>query len=158
MPPGPTKVRTFSDDTLFYMFYSYPRDALQELAAQELCVLLLFSPSRRAHWTGDHRWNRSWRFHKEQRVWLTKDGGVQASQKVPGGETGAWIVFDPEAWARDRKEATVLYADLEDKVQPAFPPAMTLPQAVAALQQSTQQAPVGVPQAQARGYGTMAAI
>lgn len=35
-PPGTTKTAQFSDETLFYMFYSAPRDALQEIAAQEL--------------------------------------------------------------------------------------------------------------------------
>lgn len=35
-PPGPTKAAAFSDETLFFMFYSSPRDALQEIAAQEL--------------------------------------------------------------------------------------------------------------------------
>lgn len=35
-PPGPTKAAAFSDETLFFMFYSSPRDALQEVAAQEL--------------------------------------------------------------------------------------------------------------------------
>ena len=29
----------FSDETLFFMFYSTPRDALQEVAAQELWVV-----------------------------------------------------------------------------------------------------------------------
>lgn len=38
-PPGPSKASAFSDETLFFMFYSSPRDALQEVAAQELCVL-----------------------------------------------------------------------------------------------------------------------
>jgi CCR4-NOT transcription complex subunit 2 len=37
-PPGPNKAAAFSDETLFFMFYSSPRDALQEIAAQELCV------------------------------------------------------------------------------------------------------------------------
>lgn len=35
-PPGPAKAAMFSDETLFFMFYSSPRDALQEVAAQEL--------------------------------------------------------------------------------------------------------------------------
>ena len=35
-PPGPTKVATFSEETLFFMFYAHPRDGLQEVAAQEL--------------------------------------------------------------------------------------------------------------------------
>jgi CCR4-NOT transcription complex subunit 2 len=36
--PGPSKAQAFSDETLFFMFYSSPRDALQEVAAQELFV------------------------------------------------------------------------------------------------------------------------
>jgi CCR4-NOT transcription complex subunit 2 len=36
LPPGPGKAASFSDETLFFMFYSSPRDALQEVAAQEL--------------------------------------------------------------------------------------------------------------------------
>ena len=36
LPPGPSKVGVFSDETLFYMFYSSLWDALQEVAAQEL--------------------------------------------------------------------------------------------------------------------------
>lgn len=35
-PPGPSKANAFSDETLFFMFYASPRDALQEVAAQEL--------------------------------------------------------------------------------------------------------------------------
>ncbi len=35
-PPGPGKAVGFSDETLFFMFYSSPRDALQDIAAQEL--------------------------------------------------------------------------------------------------------------------------
>ena len=37
-PPNPNKVAAFSDETLFFMFYASPRDALQEIAAQELWV------------------------------------------------------------------------------------------------------------------------
>ena len=39
-PPGPNKAAAFSDETLFFMFYSSPRDTLQEIAAQELYVIL----------------------------------------------------------------------------------------------------------------------
>jgi CCR4-NOT transcription complex subunit 2 len=41
-PPGPSKAAAFSDETLFFMFYSSPRDALQEVAAQELYVFVVF--------------------------------------------------------------------------------------------------------------------
>jgi CCR4-NOT transcription complex subunit 2 len=35
-PPAQSKIGSFSDETLFYIFYSMPRDILQEAAAQEL--------------------------------------------------------------------------------------------------------------------------
>ncbi|KAF0548937.1 CCR4-NOT core subunit CDC36 [Gigaspora margarita] len=35
-PPAQPKIGSFSDETLFYIFYSMPRDILQEAAAQEL--------------------------------------------------------------------------------------------------------------------------
>lgn len=90
---------------------------------------------------------------------MTKDGN---SQKVPGGEHGAWHVFDPESWSRERKEATVLYADLEEKPQPAFAPGMTLQQSLAAAQnpqaqQQQQSAVAQLPPAQTQQrFGTMA--
>ncbi|CAG8532930.1 5579_t:CDS:2, partial [Scutellospora calospora] len=34
-PPAQSKIGSFSDETLFYIFYSMPRDILQETAAQE---------------------------------------------------------------------------------------------------------------------------
>lgn len=95
-PPSTTRVVSFSDETLFFMFYSSPRDALQEVAAQEL-------------------WNRNWRWHKILRHWLTKETGTPPSQKVPGGEAGTYTFWDPESWSKERKELTVLYADLEER-------------------------------------------
>ncbi|EIW52422.1 uncharacterized protein TRAVEDRAFT_53845 [Trametes versicolor FP-101664 SS1] len=106
-PPGPNKAAAFSDETLFFMFYASPRDALQEIAAQEL-------------------YNRNWRYHKELRLWLTKETGTQASQKVPGGEQGTYSYWDPEMWEKARKEMTVLYSDLEEKSHPLFAPGQTL--------------------------------
>ncbi|GBE85096.1 hypothetical protein SCP_0702820 [Sparassis crispa] len=111
-PPGPQKAQAFSDETLFFMFYSSPRDVLQEVAAQEL-------------------WNRNWRYHKELRLWLTKETGTTPSQKVMGGEQGSYSYWDPENWEKARKEMVVLYADLEEK-QPVF--------------QQGQQVPMGAPQ------------
>jgi CCR4-NOT transcription complex subunit 2 len=39
-PPGPSKASTFGDETLFYAFYSSPRDAIQEISAQELYAII----------------------------------------------------------------------------------------------------------------------
>jgi CCR4-NOT transcription complex subunit 2 len=105
--------------------------------------------------------NRSWRYHKEWRVWLTKDG-AQKYQPVPGGEQGVWVYWSEDAWQRDRKEATVFYADLEDKATPAFAPGITLAQSLQATQQ--QHAQLGgaaqAPQQSGaqRGFGAMGAM
>jgi len=124
-PPGPNKATAFSDETLFFMFYSSPRDALQEVAAQEL-------------------WNRNWRYHKELRLWITKESGTSPSQKVQGGEQGEYTYWDSERWVKERKEMTVLYADLEEKNVPAFLPGPGL-----ALAQAGQgQGAIGQQQAQ----------
>ncbi|KXN82816.1 General negative regulator of transcription subunit 2, partial [Leucoagaricus sp. SymC.cos] len=106
-PPGPQKAMGFSDETLFFMFYSSPRDALQEVAAQEL-------------------FNRNWRFHKDLRLWITKETGSSPSQKLPGGEQGRFTFWDPENWCKERKNMTMLYTDLEEKTVPAFASALTL--------------------------------
>lgn len=116
-PPGPAKAAAFSDETLFFMFYASPRDALQEIAAQEL-------------------WNRNWRYHKELRLWITKETGTPSSAKIPGGEQGTYSYWDPDNWEKARKEMTVLYSDLEEKSTPVFAPGQTLQ---LAQQSATQQ-------------------
>jgi CCR4-NOT transcription complex subunit 2 len=125
-PPGPSKAGAFSDETLFYMFYSSPRDALQEIAAQEL-------------------WNRNWRYHKDLRIWITKESGSAPSTKIQGGEAGAYTWWDPESWGKDRKEMTVRYADLEEKTAAAFSmgPGLVLNQATQGAQGQQVQGPIG---------------
>lgn len=34
------------------------------------------------------------------------------------GEQGLFTYWDPEVWEKNRKEFTVMYADLEDRLQP----------------------------------------
>ncbi|KAI0345617.1 hypothetical protein BDW22DRAFT_1369761 [Trametopsis cervina] len=137
-PPGPNKAAAFSDETLFFMFYSSPRDALQEIAAQEL-------------------FNRNWRYHKEMRIWITKETGTPSSQKVAGGEQGTYSYWDPENWEKARKEMTVLYEDLEEKSQPVFAPGVTLQLAQAASQpQQPQQQPMVATGRQFQGIGVAA--
>ena len=101
-------------------------------------------------------WNRNWRYHKEMRLWITKETGTPSSQKVPGGEQGTYTYWDPENWEKARKEMTVVYSDLEEKSQPVFGPGATLAMAgagpgVAAQAQMQQQRNVGTFQ----GVGAM---
>ncbi|KAJ7933475.1 hypothetical protein B0H13DRAFT_1592242, partial [Mycena leptocephala] len=99
--PGPSKASAFSDETLFFMFYAHSRDALQEVAAQEL-------------------WNRNWRFHKDMRIWISKESGMAPSAKVPGGEHALYTIWNAERWREEHTEMSVLYVDLEEKSVPAF--------------------------------------
>lgn len=93
------------------------------------------------------RFNRNWRYHKELRLWLTKEAGTSASRKVEGGEHGTYTYWDPESWEKQRKDLTVLYADLEEKsLTPAFQgptisPNNTVPQHA---QQPLQQQQTGL--------------
>ncbi|KAJ6620692.1 hypothetical protein B0H10DRAFT_2020057 [Mycena sp. CBHHK59/15] len=131
-PPGPSKASAFSDETLFFMFYANARDALQEVAAQEL-------------------WNRNWRYHKDLRLWITKESGTAPSAKVPGGEQGLYTIWDADNWGKEHKEMSVLYAELEEKNVPAF---VTGPGLVPVGQQAggvAGQGPQG--QQQQRGFG-----
>ncbi|KAJ3066709.1 hypothetical protein HDU98_010010 [Podochytrium sp. JEL0797] len=57
------RIAASSEDALFFAFYAFPRDRIQEAAAQEL-------------------YSRGWRFHKDIKVWLTKEANV-----VPVAET-----------------------------------------------------------------------
>ncbi|KAL8996647.1 MAG: hypothetical protein Q9188_006524 [Gyalolechia gomerana] len=88
------KISSFSDETLFWIFYTQPRDLMQELAASEL--------------TG-----RNWRYHKELMMWLTKD--TTYGEPVPlgdGTERGSYIFFNHRTWQRARSEFVLSYESL----------------------------------------------
>ncbi|KAJ1819593.1 transcriptional regulator [Coemansia sp. RSA 2599] len=94
--PAVTKITSFLDETLFYVFYTMPRDELQLAAAEEL-------------------YRRQWRYHKELRLWLTKDPDSQPTARTQRGEQGVFIFFDPGVWQKVKKEFMVLYEHLEDR-------------------------------------------
>lgn len=87
------KLTLFTDETLFYIFYTRPRDVLQELSARELM-------------------NRNWRFHKGLSLWLTKDQSVEPIQQDAQSERGVYIFFDPHNWERVKKEFILQYASI----------------------------------------------
>ncbi|KAK9447445.1 uncharacterized protein V1518DRAFT_421012 [Limtongia smithiae] len=92
-PNQQTKIANFSDETLFYIFYSMPRDIMQEAAAVEL--------------TG-----RNWRYHKELKLWLTKDAGSEPIPQSGLHERGVYTFFDPNSWERIKKEYVLYYQDI----------------------------------------------
>ncbi|CDS02037.1 related to CDC36-transcription factor [Sporisorium scitamineum] len=128
-PPAQSKIASFSDETLFFIFYSTPRDVLQEVAAQELYA-------------------RNWRYHKELHVWLTKEQNTEPTQKTPTYERGTYVFFDPSVWEKVSKNFHLMYEMLEEKV-PSQAQALA---AQAAAQQAqrpqSQQSPSPAPQAQ----------
>ncbi|GME78392.1 unnamed protein product [Ambrosiozyma monospora] len=87
------RINTFNDETLFFIFYSKPRDILQELVARELN-------------------NRNWRYHKDLQVWLTKDSSVEPTPNGPGSEHGTYIFFDPTSWEYVTKEFVLNYSSI----------------------------------------------
>lgn len=127
-PPVTSKIASFTDETLFYMFYAMPGDRMQDLAAKELT-------------------SRNWRFHKELKVWCMQEdpaainvqkqmispdltaatggGGSKAkataTAKLPspttavGKELNAYAVFDPQTWAKVTKELPIRADQLEDR-------------------------------------------
>jgi len=95
-PPAQTKMASFSDETLFFIFYSTPRDVLQEVAAQELYA-------------------RNWRYHKGLHLWLTKEPNMEPLQKTPTYERGTYVFFDPASWDKVSKNFVLMYEMLEEK-------------------------------------------
>jgi CCR4-NOT transcription complex subunit 2 len=85
-PPVDTKLPNFSEETLFYIFYSAPQDVVQLMAAEEL-------------------YGRGWRFNTDLRVWMTSpplaqiDLHTDASSR-PGILRGPFTVFNPSTWGR----------------------------------------------------------
>ena len=99
IPPATSKVTCFSEDSLFYIFYSMPRDRLQELVARELTL------------------NRGWRFWTIEKLWVTNE----ASGKVvvlKGDRMGFDTVWDVNTWGRVKSEMSVPKAELEERFTP----------------------------------------
>lgn len=91
--PLEQRIQSFNDQTLFFIFYSKPRDSIQELAARELQ-------------------ERNWKYHKELQVWLTKDPNSEPRQLSPMAEEGCYIFFDPMNWDYVTKSLTLYYNSL----------------------------------------------
>ncbi|KAL8703624.1 MAG: hypothetical protein Q9201_003194 [Fulgogasparrea decipioides] len=92
------KIPGFSDETLFWIFYTQPRDVMQELAAHELT-------------------NRNWRYHKELMMWLTKDPNFGEPVQISEGvERGSYIFFNHRTWQRARSEFELSYESLDNHI------------------------------------------
>ncbi|XP_021912556.1 probable NOT transcription complex subunit VIP2 isoform X2 [Carica papaya] len=89
----------FTVDTLFYIFYSMPKDEAQLYAANEL-------------------YNRGWFYHKEHRLWFIRIG--EPLVKTNTYERGSYHCFDPNTFEIIRKENFVLHYEMLEK-RPALP-------------------------------------
>ncbi|KAI8138104.1 hypothetical protein BJV82DRAFT_321824 [Fennellomyces sp. T-0311] len=108
-PPAHQRMSTFSDEILFYVFYSMPKDIAQEAAAQELYA-------------------RNWRYHKELGMWLTKEADengrpVQGFRRTSPSpmDRGVYVIFDPTTWQKVKREWTLPWDALEDRQQQPQP-------------------------------------
>ncbi|EMC93349.1 hypothetical protein BAUCODRAFT_26655 [Baudoinia panamericana UAMH 10762] len=116
VPPLQSRMGAFSDETLFSIFFQYPRSIEQELASIELTA-------------------RDWRWHRLLRQWLQKDTRetnssgslplVDLAQNQPVGaapvrvnervERGVYVFFDAPNWRRERREFVLDYSELDHR-------------------------------------------
>ncbi|KAK4492026.1 hypothetical protein RD792_002816 [Penstemon davidsonii] len=89
----------FQLDTLFYIFYSMPKDEAQLYAANEL-------------------YNRGWFYHREHRLWFMRVANMEPLVKTNAYERGSYICFDPNTWETIRKDNFVVHYDMLEKRPP----------------------------------------
>ncbi|CAF0825812.1 unnamed protein product [Rotaria sp. Silwood1] len=90
----PLNFNTLNEDTLFFLFYLFGNDHVQLLAAAEL-------------------YRRDWRYHKEERIWLTRIKNIMPDQKYDTYETGVYCVFDVQLWRKTHKSMRIDYEKLD---------------------------------------------
>jgi len=93
---APIKLGRYGEDLLFYLYYTNCGDILQLAAASELYA-------------------RDWRYHKDERVWITRFPGVDPQVKTNTYERGTYYYFDSQGWRKVAKEFHVEYDRLEAK-------------------------------------------
>lgn len=94
--PLHTRINSFSDETLFYIFYSMPRDYIQVLVAQELM-------------------ERKWRYHTREQMWLMRDETSNYPRSEDQrSEQGYYIWWDKNLWKKVRRPYHLNYEDLDD--------------------------------------------
>ncbi|KAL9225384.1 hypothetical protein vseg_001317 [Gypsophila vaccaria] len=86
----------FQLQTLFYIFYSMPKDEAQIYAANEL-------------------YNRGWFYHKDLRLWLMRVPTMEPLVKTNSYERGSFLAFDPNAWDTTLKENFIVHYELVEK-------------------------------------------
>ncbi|KAK7262398.1 hypothetical protein RJT34_29970 [Clitoria ternatea] len=98
LPPSlnPGYFSKFSVETLFYIFYSMPKDEAQLYAANEL-------------------YNRGWFYHKEHRLWFIRVPNMEPLVKTNTYERGSYHCFEPSMFETVRKDNFVLHYEMLEK-------------------------------------------
>ncbi|KAK9498522.1 hypothetical protein O3M35_003138 [Rhynocoris fuscipes] len=94
------KLTRYKEDLLFFMYYTNAGDMLQLAAAAEL-------------------YSREWRYHMEEKVWITQAPGCGVIEKTSTYERGTYYYFDAQNWRKVVKEFYLDYSKLEN--QPSIP-------------------------------------
>lgn len=88
--------KRYHEDTIFFLFYMFPNQSVQIAAAIEL-------------------YSREWRYHKDDKVWITRAPGIAPTEKTSSYERGTYYIFDPQLWRRVPREYMIEYDCLEGK-------------------------------------------
>lgn len=62
-------------------------------------------------------YSRDWRYHKEERLWITRAPGMKPTKQETTYEEGTYCYFDVMTWRKAHKEFRVEYEKLEDRPQ-----------------------------------------
>ena len=89
---------TLNEDTLFFLFYLFGNDQVQLFSAAEL-------------------YRRDWRYHKDERLWLTRIKNIMPDFKQDTYETGVYCVFDVQIWRKTHKSMRIDYEKLDGKLE-----------------------------------------
>ncbi|CAH1122013.1 unnamed protein product [Ceutorhynchus assimilis] len=91
---APLDLRTYMDDALFFLFYTSVGDVLQIAAAAEL-------------------YNREWRYHMEERVWISPIPGMIPIERTNTYERSTYYFFDTISWRKVPRQLYLEYCKLE---------------------------------------------
>ncbi|KAJ3315498.1 hypothetical protein HDV04_003040 [Boothiomyces sp. JEL0838] len=97
IPPAISKMSLLPEQTLFYIFYSLPKDILQEAASQEL-------------------YHRNWRFHKDFKLWVIKENLEAVFKDEVELERGTFLLFDPSTLQKIQKNMVIHADQIEERV------------------------------------------
>lgn len=102
-PPALTQgfFSRFRQETLFYIFYSMPKEEAQLYAANELHV-------------------RGWFYHREHHLWFIRVTNMEPLVKTNTYERGCYFCFDPNTWETTRKDNFVVQYEMVEK-RPTLP-------------------------------------